>query len=69
MEDGNIATTNKLKADIFTESLGKIHQTYYDPNHDLNTEARNFLNTQKAIFRPLEQAKQEKRMTTLYLGK
>ena len=61
MEYGNIATTNKLKADTFAESLGKIHQTYYDPNHDLNTEtdARNFLNTHKEVFKPLEQAKQE----------
>ena len=54
MEDGNIATTNKLKADTFAESLGKIHQTHYDPNHDFNTEteARNFLNTHK---NPLKQ--------------
>ena len=55
MEDGNIAATNKLKADTFAESLGKIHQTYYDPNHDLNTEtdARNFLNTlTKRFFNP-----------------
>ena len=61
MEDGNIATTNKLKADTFAESLGKIHQTHYDPNHDLNTEteARNFLHTHKEVFQPLEQAKQE----------
>ena len=47
MEDGNIATTNKLKADTFAESLlGKIHQIHYDPNHDLHTgtETRNFLN-------------------------
>ena len=52
MEDGNIATTNKLKADTFAESLGKIHQTHYDPNHDFNTEteARNFLNTHKEVF-------------------
>ena len=61
MEDGNIATTNKLKADTFAESLGKVHQTYYDPNHDLNTEtdARNFLNTHTEVFQPLEQAKRE----------
>ena len=61
MENGNIAATNKLKADTFAESLGKIHQTYYDPNHDLNTEteARNFLNAHKVVFKPLEQAKQE----------
>ena len=61
MEDGNIAATNKLKADTFAESLGKIHQTYYDPNHDLKTEtdARNFLNTHKEVFQPLEQAKLE----------
>ena len=61
MEDGNIATTNKLKADTFAESLGKIHQTHYDPNYDFNTEteARNFLNTHKEVFQPLEQAKQE----------
>ena len=61
MEDGSIAATNKLKANTFAESLGKIHQTYYDPNHDLNTEtdARNFLNTHKEVFQPLEQAKQE----------
>ena len=61
MEDGNIATTNKLKADTFAESLGKIHQIYYDPNHDINTEteARNFLYTHKEIFQPLEQDKQE----------
>ena len=61
MEDGNIATTNKLKADTFAESLGKIHQTHYDPNHDFNTEteARNFLNTHKEVFLSLEQAKQE----------
>ena len=54
MEDGNIATTNKLKADTFAESLGKIHQTHYDPNHDFNTEteARNFLNTHKEVFNP-----------------
>ena len=61
MEDGNIATTNKLKSDTFAESLGKIHQTHYDPNHDFNTEteARNFLNTHKEVFQPLEQPKQE----------
>ena len=61
MEDGNIAVTNKLKADTFAKSLGKIHQTYYDPNHDLNTEteARDFLNTHKEVYLPLEQAKQE----------
>ena len=61
MENGNIATTNKLKADTFAESLGKIHQTHYDPNHDLNTEteARNFLSAHKMVFKPLEQAKQE----------
>ena len=61
MENGNIAATNKLKADTFAESLGKIHQTYYDPNHDLNTEteARNFLSAHKMVFKPLEQAKQE----------
>ena len=61
MEDGNIATTNKLKADTFAESLGKIHQTHYDPNHDFNTEteARNFHNTHKEVFQSLEQAKQE----------
>ena len=43
------------------KSLGKIHQTYYDPNHDLNTEteARDFLNTHKEVYLPLEQAKQE----------
>ena len=61
MEDGNIATTNKLKAYTFDESLGKIYQTHYDPNHDFNTEteARNFLNTHKEVFQSLEQAKQE----------
>ncbi len=61
MENGNIAATNKLKADTFAESLGKIHQTHYDPNHDLNTEteARNFLSAHKMVFKPLEQAKQE----------
>ena len=61
MENGNIAATNKLKADTFAESLGKIHQTYYDPNHDLNTEteARNILSAHKMVFKPLEQAKQE----------
>ena len=61
MENGNIAATNKLKADTFAESLGKIHQTHYDPNHDLNTEteARNFLSAHKVVFKPLEQAKQE----------
>ena len=61
MESGNIPGTNKLKADTFAESLGKIHQTFYDPNHDLDTEteARNFLNTHKAVFQPLEQVKQE----------
>ena len=61
MENGNIAATNKLKADTFAESLGKIHQTYCDPNHDLNTEteARNFLSAHKVVFKPLEQAKQE----------
>ena len=61
MENGNIAATNKLKADTFAESLGKIHQTYYDPNHDRNTEteARNFLSAHKVVFKPLEQAKQE----------
>ena len=61
MENGNIAATNKLKADTFAESLGKIHQTYYDPNHDPNTEteARNFLSAHKMVFKPLEQAKQE----------
>ena len=54
-----MAATNKLKADTFVKSLGKIHQTYYDPNHDLNTEteARNFPNTHKEVFLPLEQAK------------
>ena len=61
MENGNIAATNKLKADTFAESLGKIHQTHYDPNHDLNTEteARNFLSAHKVVFKPLEQAEQE----------
>ena len=61
MENGNIAATNKLKADTFAESLGKIHQTHYDPNHDPNTEteARNFLSAHKVVFKPLEQAKQE----------
>ena len=61
MENGNIAATNKLKADTFAESLGKIHQTHYDPNHDLNTEteARNFLSAHKVVFKPLEQAMQE----------
>ena len=61
MENGNIAATNKLKADTFAESLGKIHQTHYDPNHDLNTEteARNFLSAHKVVFKPLEEAKQE----------
>ena len=46
MENGNIATTNKLKAETFASSLGKIHQINYDPNHDLHTEteAINFLN-------------------------
>ena len=59
MENGNIAATNKLKADTFAESLGKIHQTHYDPNHDLNTETevRNFLSAHKVVFKPLEQAK------------
>ena len=38
MEDGNTATTNKLKAETFASSLGKIHQINYDPNHDLHTE-------------------------------
>ena len=61
MENGNIAATNKLKANTFAESLGKIHQTHYDPNHDLNTEteARNFLSAHKVVFKPLEQAMQE----------
>ena len=61
MEDGNKATTNKLKADTFSKSLGKIHQTYCDPNHDLNTEteARNCLHSHIEVFRPLEQAKQK----------
>ena len=61
MENGNIAATNKLKANTFAESLGKIHQTHYDPNHDLSkeTEARNFLSAHKVVFKPLEQAKQE----------
>ena len=61
MENGNIAATNKLKADTFAQSLGKIHQTHYDPNHDLNTETevRNFLSAHKVVFKPLEQAKQE----------
>ena len=61
MEEGNIAATNKLKAYTFAESLGKIHQTYYDPNHDLNieTEARNFLNAHKVVYEPLEQDIQE----------
>ncbi len=49
MEDGNTATTNKLKAETFASSLGRIHQINYDPNHDLHTqtEAINFLNTNK----------------------
>ena len=61
MEEGNIAVTNKLKAYTFAESLGKIYQTYYDPNHDLNieTEARNFLNAHKVVYEPLEQDIQE----------
>ena len=61
MEDGNTATTNKLKAETFASSLGKIHQINYDPNHDLHTEteAINFLNTNKVVFQPLEQDRQE----------
>ena len=30
MEDGNTATTNKLKAETFASSLGRIHQINYD---------------------------------------
>ena len=52
---------NEFFRDAPTTLLGKIHQTYYDPNHDLNTEtdARDFLNTHKEVFQPLEQAKLE----------
>ena len=52
MEDGNVATTNKLKAETFAASLGKIHQINYDPNHDLHTEteAINFLNNHKVVY-------------------
>ena len=61
MEDGNIATSNKLKAKTFASSLGKIHQINYDPNHDLHTEteAINFLNANKVVYQPLEQDRQE----------
>ena len=61
MENGNIATTNKLKAETFAASLGKIHQIIYDPNHDLHieTEAKNFLNENKVVYQPLEKNRQE----------
>ena len=61
MEDGNTATTNKLKAETFASSLGKIHQINYDPNHDLHTETEtmNFLNANKMVYQPLEQDRQE----------
>ena len=61
MEDGNIAATNKLKAETFVTSLGKIHQINYAPNHDLHTEteAINFLNAHKVVYQPLEQDRQE----------
>ena len=61
MENGNIATTIKLKAETFATSLGKIHQINYDPNHDLHTEteAINFLNAHKVVYQPLEQDRQE----------
>ena len=54
MKNGNIAATNKLKAENFAVSLGKIHQTPYDPNHDPNTEteARNFLSAHKEVLNP-----------------
>ena len=61
MEDGKVAATNKLKA-------GKIHQTYYDPNHDLdNTETE----AHKGVVQPLERLGRKPRMTTLHvcLGK
>ena len=61
MENGNIATTNKLKAETLASSLGKIHQNNFDPNHDLHTEreAVNFLNAHKVVYQPLEQDRQE----------
>ena len=61
MENGNIATTNKLKAKTFASSLGKIHQINYDPNHDLHTEteAINFLDANKVVYQPLDQDRQE----------
>ena len=61
MENGNIATNNKLKAETFASSLGKIHQINYDTNHDLHTEteAINILNAHKVVYQPLEQDRQE----------
>ena len=61
MEDGNVATTNKLKAETFAASLGKIHQINYDPNHDLHTDTEgiNLLNNRKVVYQPLEQVRQE----------
>ena len=61
MEYGNIATTNKLKAETFAASLCNIHQINYDPNHDLHneTEARKFLNAHKVVYQPIEQDRQE----------
>ena len=61
MEEGNIATTNKVKAETFASTLGKIHQINFDPNHDLHTEteAVNFLNAHKVVYQPLEQDRQE----------
>ena len=57
MKDGNIAAANKLKAEIFAESLGKCNQINYKPNDDLHTEteSRNCLNAHKVVYQPLEQ--------------
>ena len=57
MENGNIATTNKLKAETFATSLGKIHQINYDLH--IETAAKNFLNNHKVVYQPLEQVRQE----------
>ena len=71
MENGNIATTNKLKAETFASSLGKIHQINYDPNHDLHTEteAINYLNANKVVYQTLDQARQETEDDHLMLRK
>ena len=70
MEDGNIATTNKLKADTFAESLGKIHQTHYQTT-TLTQKQRleTSLILTKRFFNPKNRLNRKLRMNTPCLGK